>query len=336
MPKKGRVPAVVRPGPRRPSTRWAEERRSELLLIGLGAAVVLAAAIIAIFGYYQTQIRPKGETVLKVGERSFSLQYMEERLRYDIRNGAAIYSADPIRAPDRLVEEIEGEELMRQGAPEKGLDLSEEAIDAEIRKQKNVPSNADRNAFAAAYREAVRSSGLSTDAYRDVIAAGLAQTAVQAMFEEQAPKTAEQVHFRVIMVATEDEGQAALDRLRNGEDFAVVAQQVSQHAASRDKGGEQDWLPRGVLEPALDDALFSLEIGQISDVITGQNALFIVQVEERQADRETTPDQQSLLASTAMSDWLSQLRERLGVATTLDNDKRSSILKVLQSETSGG
>jgi len=335
LPKKGRVPPVVRPGPRRPSTRWAEERRSELLLIGLGAAVILVAAIIAVFGYYQTQIRPKGETVLKVGERSFSLRYMEQRLRYDIRNGASIYSADPIRAPDRLVEEIEGEELMRQGAPEKGVDLSEEAIDAEIRRQENVPSNADRNAFAAAYREAVRSSGLSTDAYRDVIAADLAGAALQTTFEEQAPKTSEQVHFRVIMVATEDEANAALERLRNGEDFAVVAQQVSQHAASRDKGGEQDWIPRGVLEPALDDALFTLEIGQISDVIAGESALFIVQVIERQADRETTPEQLSLLANTAFQVWLSQLRERLGVVATLDNDKRNSILEVLQSEIGG-
>lgn len=304
--------------------------------MGFGAAVVLTAAIIAVFGYYQTQIRPKGEAVLKVGERSFSLRYMEQRLRYDIRNGSTVYSADPVRAPDRLVDEIAGEELVRQGAPEKGIDLSENAIDAEIRKRENVPTNADQSAFAAAYREAVRSSGLSTDAYRDVIAADLAQTAVSVMFTEQAPKTAEQVRFRVILVGTEDEAKAALDRLRNGEDFAVVAQQVSQHAASRDKGGEQDWIPRGVLEPALDDALFSLEIGQISDVITGETALFIVQVEERQADRQTTADQQALLANAAMQEWLKQLRERLGVAVTLDNDKRGDILKVLQSEASGG
>jgi peptidyl-prolyl cis-trans isomerase C len=336
LPKKPRVPPVVRPGMRRPSTRWTGERRNDLLLMGLGVAVVLAVGFIAVFGYYQTQIRPKGETVLKVGERSFSLRYMEQRLRYDIRNGSAMYSSDPAGAPDRLVEEVEVEELMRQGAPEKGVDLSDEAIDAEIRAQENVSANADRNTFAAAYREAVRSSGLSTNAYRDVIAAGVAQTALQAMFQAQAPKTAEQVRFRVIMVGTEDEAKAALDRLRNGEDFAVVAQQVSQHAASRDNGGEMDWLPRGVLEPALDDALFSLDIGQISDIITGQNALFIVQVEERQADRETTPDQQSLLANTAMQNWLSDLKDRLGVAITLDNDKRSDILSVLQSETSGG
>jgi parvulin-like peptidyl-prolyl isomerase len=305
-------------------------------VIALGAAVVAAVVVIAIFGYYQTQIRPEGETVLKVGDRSFSLDYFERRLRYDIREGNTIYEANPSQATTLLLNEIETEELMRQGAPEKGVDLSEEAIDAEIRSQENVPANADRNAFAAYYREAVRSSGLTTEGYRDVIAAGIAQNAIQLMFQEQAPKTADQVRFRVIVLSTEDEAQAALDRLRNGEDFATVASELSQHEASRQKGGEQDWTPRGVLESALDEALFSLEVGQISDIITGQSALFIVQVLERQDQRETTDSQQSLLASQAQHEWLSQLRDRVGVATSLNDDQRNSILEVLQSEVQRG
>jgi parvulin-like peptidyl-prolyl isomerase len=336
LPKRKRVPPVVRPSPRRQPARWREERRSELLVIALGAAVVLAVAVIALFGYYQTQIRPKGETVVKVGDRSFSLNYLERRLRYDIGNGSALYSADPVRAPDRLVDEIGQEELMRQGAPEQGVDLSEDAIDAEIRNQESVPASADRNAFAAAYRQAVHDSGLSTDGYRDVIAAGLAQQALQAKFTEEAPQATDQVRFRVILLATEDDAKAALDRLRNGDDFAAVAKEVSQHAASRDNGGEQDWTPRGVLDPALDEALFSLDIGQISDVIAGQSAYYIVQVEERASQRETTPEQRSALGAQDMTNWLSQLRDSIGVTVNLDNDNRNSILKVLQSEMAKG
>ena len=336
MPKRKRVPPVIRPGSRKPTTRWDEERRGQLVVIALGAAVVIAVALIAIFGYCQTQVRPKGETVLQVGNRSFSLDYLERRLRYDIREGNTTYQANPSQATTLLLNEIGTEELMRQGAPEKGVDLSEEAIDAEIRRQENVPANADRNTFAIAYREAVRSSGLSTEGYRDVIAADIAQNAIQPMFEEQAPKTADQVRFRVIVLATEDEAQAALDRLRNGEDFATVAREVSQHAASREQGGEQDWTPRGVLEPVLDEPLFSLEVGQISDIITGQSALFIVQVLERQAQRETTDSQRSLLANQALQEWLNQLRDRLGVTTSLSDEQRNSILKVLQSEAERG
>jgi parvulin-like peptidyl-prolyl isomerase len=300
--------------------------------LALGAAVVIAVALIAVFGYYQTQVRPKGESVLQVGNRSFSLDYFERRLRYDIREGSSLYSSNPTQAPTILLNEIETEELMRQGAPEKGVDLSDEAIDAEIRNQEDVPANADRNTFAVFYREAVRSSGLTTEGYRDVIAADIAQNAIQPMFQQQAPATADQVRFRVIVLTIESDAQAALQRLKNGEDFATVASEVSEHEASRQQGGEQDWTPRGILEPALEEALFSLEVGQISDIITGQNALFIVQVEEKQAQRETTDTQKSLLASQAQQQWLSQLRDSVGVTTSLSNAQTNSLLKVLQSE----
>jgi foldase protein PrsA len=300
--------------------------------MALGAAVVIAVAAIAIFGYYQTKIRPKGEAVLRVGDRSFSFDYLERRLRYDIREGNTTYAASLSQATSLLLNEIGQEELMRQGAPEKGVDLSDEAIDAEIRSQENVPDDADQKTFATAYRKAVRESGLSTEAYRDVIAAGMAATAIQSKFGEEAPKTEDQVRFRAIVLTTEDDAKATLERLRNGEDFATVAGEVSLDTASRENGGEVDWTPRGVVDSALDQALFSLEIGQISDIITGQTALFIVQVLERQDQRETTDSQRTILANRAEQEWLSQLEERLGVATSLSDAQRNSLLEVVQSE----
>jgi peptidyl-prolyl cis-trans isomerase SurA len=336
LPKRRRVPPVIRPGSRKTTGRWDEERRSQLLVMALGAVVVIAVAGIAVFGYYQTQIRPKGETVLQVGDRSFNLDYVERRLRYDISQGNTTYEASPSQAASLLLDEIGKEELMRQGAPEKGVDLSEEAVDAEIRSRENVAADADQNTFAAAYRKAVRDSGLSTKGYRDVVAADMANKALESMFQEQAPKTADQVRFRVIVLATEDDAKAALQRLQNGEDFATVAQEVSLDSTSSANGGEVDWTVRGLLDPALDEALFSLDIGQISDIITGQNGLFIVQVEERQEQRETTSSQQVQLGDKALQDWLSQLGDSLGVATSLNDSQRASILKVLQSEASKG
>ncbi len=332
MRKRKRVPPVVRPSPRRPSTRWDEERRTQRLVFGLGGLVVIVVAAIAAFGYYQTEIRPKGETVVQVGDRSFSLQYLERRVRYDIREGNTTYAANLAQAAQLLVDEIGREELMRQGAPEKGVDLSDGVIDAEIASREGVPTNADRNTFAEAYRKAVRSSGLSTQGYRDVIAADLAGEAVQTKFEEGAAETAEQVRFRAIVLATEEDAQAALDRIHNGEDFAVVAQEVSLDTASAGQGGEHDWIIQGVTDPALDEALFSLEVGQLSEVITGQNAFFIVEVLEKAADRETTDAQRSSLASQAKEEWLADLGERLGVTISLDADKQGSIIEAVQSE----
>jgi parvulin-like peptidyl-prolyl isomerase len=332
LPKRRRVPPVIRPGSRKPKSRWDQERRSQLLVMALSAAVVIAVAAIGIFGYYQTQVRPKGETVLRVGDRSFSYDYVERRLRYDIRQGNTTYAANLSQAPTLLLSEIGQEELMRQGAPDKGVDLSEEAIDAEIRKRESVPDDADQKTFATAYRKAVQDSGLSTEAYRDVIAASIVKTAVQSKFTEEAPKTADQVRFRAIVLTSEDDAKAALDRLHNGEDFATVASEVSLDTASAQNGGEVDWTPRGLVDPALDQALFSLEIGQISDIITGQTALFIVQVEERQDQRDVTDTQRSILASKAQQEWLSQLQQSLGVATSLSDAQSTSLQKVVQSE----
>jgi foldase protein PrsA len=304
--------------------------------MGLGAAVVVAAALIAIFGYYQTKVRPKGEAVLEVGGRSFSLDYFERRLRYDINQGNTTYAANPTSAPDVLLNEIATEELMRQGASEKGVDLSDEAIDAQIRTKESVPANADRNTFAAFYREAVRSSGLTTQGYRDIIAADIVKNAVQPMFQQQVPATVDQVRFRAIVLSTESDAQAALQRLKNGEDFAAVAKDVSLDTSSKDNGGEQDWTPRGVVDPALDQALFSLDIGQLSDVITGTSAFYIVQVEERQDQRETTDSQKTLLANQAQQQWLNDLRDRVGVTVSLSTDQRNTLVAVLQSETKTG
>jgi hypothetical protein len=337
LPKRSRVPPVIRPGSRKPTTRWDEERRSQLLVIGLGASVIVVVALIALFGYYQTKIRPKGETVLAVGTRSFSLDYMERRLRYDFSQGTgSVYTSDPTNAATNLMNEVENEELLRQGAPEKGVDVSDAAIDAEIRTRQSVPANADLNTFAAAYRQAVLDSGLSTQGYRDVVAADIANKAIQAMFLADAPKTADQVRFRIIVSSTEDKAKAALQRLQNGEDFAAVATAVSEHAASAKQGGEQDWTPRGILEPVLDQPLFSLDIGKFSDIIAGTSAYFIVLVEERQDQRETTDTQKSALASQAQGVWLKGLADSLAVATTLSDSQRASILSIVQSQVQPG
>ena len=178
----------------------------------------------------------------------------------------------------------------------------------------------------------MRESGLSTEGYRDVIAAGLAQDALSAKFVEEAPKNADQVRFRVIALSIEDDAKTTLDRLRNGEDFAVVAQEVSEDTGSSEQGGERDWTPRGILEPVLEEALFSLEIGQTSEIIPGEAAYFIVQVLERQDQRETTTEQQSALGTQALTEWLRGLRDSIGVTVKLDNDQRGSILEALQSE----
>jgi parvulin-like peptidyl-prolyl isomerase len=54
---------------------------------------------------------------------------------------------------------------------------------------------------------------------------------------------------RHILVETQGLAQAALDRLRGGEPFAVVARALSQDTGSKEKGGELGWAPANSYTP---------------------------------------------------------------------------------------
>lgn len=76
------------------------------------------------------------------------------------------------------------------------------------------------------------------------------------------------------------EGERVLARLRAGEDFARVAREVSKGPSAAD-GGDLGWLRRGTIQPALEDAAFGLEPGQLSGLVRAGPGLHVVKVEER-------------------------------------------------------
>lgn len=76
--------------------------------------------------------------------------------------------------------------------------------------------------------------------------------------------------------------EAALTRIKAGEDFAKVADEVSDDAR-RFKGGDRGWVENkdADLRRELREFVFSSPAGSVSDVIALPGAVFIVKVEER-------------------------------------------------------
>ncbi len=91
----------------------------------------------------------------------------------------------------------------------------------------------------------------------------------------QKPET--EVHARHILVATEDDAQAALKRLKAGEDFAKVAKDVSKDPGS--EGGDLGWFTKDRMVPEFAEAAFKLETGQVSDPVKSQFGWHIIKVE---------------------------------------------------------
>jgi peptidyl-prolyl cis-trans isomerase C len=90
-------------------------------------------------------------------------------------------------------------------------------------------------------------------------------------------KPEEEIHARHILVANEADAQAALKRLKAGEDFAKVAKEVSKDPGA--EGGDLGWFTRERMVPEFADAAFKLQQGQLSDPVKSQFGWHIIQVE---------------------------------------------------------
>src|SRR5262249_21225871 len=78
------------------------------------------------------------------------------------------------------------------------------------------------------------------------------------------------------------EALALLEKLRKGEDFAALARKESDGpAASRNQGGLMETSPGGYGVPAVNEALETLPLGQLSGVIEAPDGFHIVKVERR-------------------------------------------------------
>ena len=102
---------------------------------------------------------------------------------------------------------------------------------------------------------------------------------------------AQHILFQLASGATEEQRstvhQRATDvliRARAGEDFAVLADTHSEGSAAGE-GGDLGFFSRGVLEPALEEAAFELNPGEISDLVETSLGLHIVRVEEKRDER---------------------------------------------------
>ncbi len=75
--------------------------------------------------------------------------------------------------------------------------------------------------------------------------------------------------------------QGVLDDLRGGADFAAAAAEHSEDEGTAEAGGDLGFFPRGRMMRPLEEATFSLPIGELSDPVRTELGFHILRVEER-------------------------------------------------------
>ena len=157
-----------------------------------------------------------------------------------------------------------------------------------------------------------KSTGLDEAGYRRLVETGLLRDKLLADITKGDKPFQEQVWFRDIVVATQADADAVVKRLKAGEDFGKVAAAVSLDTNTKDKGGDLGWQSKDSIATnmtaPLADAIFALQVGQISDPIKGDSGFHIIQVighENRPlTDQEFTQDKQ-----TKLTTFLKSLRD---------------------------
>jgi peptidyl-prolyl cis-trans isomerase D len=81
------------------------------------------------------------------------------------------------------------------------------------------------------------------------------------------------------------EARQVYDELQAGADFAELAQAHSRDTGSAEQGGDLGWFGPGEMTPAIDSAVFELDVGEISEPVLSEHGYHIIKLEEKQGER---------------------------------------------------
>ncbi len=120
-------------------------------------------------------------------------------------------------------------------------------------------------------------------------------------------------HIQAILLGSEQQAQAVRVRLEAGEDFATLADELSQYGASG-SGGDLGWVANGMLGSAVDDFIFSAELETLSepirdDTVTTTGGCWLLKVLDEDGNRELSEEDRDLLKTAALNDWVASLWE---------------------------
>lgn len=134
--------------------------------------------------------------------------------------------------------------------------------------------------------------------------------------------TKEQVYLYNILVETEEVAQDILEKLKAGGDFIEIAKEKST-GPSAAQGGDLGYVSKGDLIPEIENVVFALEIGNISDIIKSEYGFHILKVTDKKPEvlktfEEVKEEIVQTLLSTKQKEAFDNLLEELKSQVTIE------------------
>ncbi len=298
--------AIAQPQVRHRRKPADAERTTRLLIIGGVIAMVVFAVGLIAFGWYQTQIKPLGKTVLEVGTIKFSLGHLERRMELMNSESSFYQGQNVFLLADDTMEQLKTEALILQGASELNLSITDEEFATEIKDLGGVSEDAEADVYAAAFKTQVDESGLKESEFSQMIKADLLEKDIFDYFKFVVPGSEAQVKADYIVVDTDAKAEEAVTRIRAGEDFTAVGEDIEDA-----QPGTLDWTPRGgsvFLPEEVESYLFDeAEINAVGDPITVGGGIYVVRVTGREPNRVLDDRGREIAAQRDFRAWVDGL-----------------------------
>lgn len=196
---------------------------------------------------------------------------------------------------DKILNEMIVNMLLLDAAQKENTAVSEEEIAAEIDNYK-VYFNSDEE-----YLQFLTDNNLSEDFLREEIKEyllinnyavskieGLKPTdeELNTLFNDL--KMNEKVRASHILVDTEDEAKAVIDRINKGENFEDLAKELSKDTGNKDNGGDLDYFAYTDMVQPFSDAAFAMEIGELSAPVKTDYGYHVIKVTDKTVDNAIT------------------------------------------------
>lgn len=312
-------------------------KRAFLLLLMVGALVPSAAG--------ETQLLDRvvavvNDEAITQSELDVLLRPVYEQYKNEYQNEQLIMMLDQAR--QKLLNQLIEDRLVFQEAKTRGIEVNESEIEEQMEElKKSAPT-------LEALEEALKREGLTLSAMRERLKRQsmirdlqemeirskvvVSPTEIETYYQNHPGEfsSQEQIKVRTITVKKNDESrdkgltdeiakvkiEDARKKILSGEDFEKMAQEISEDTHAQN-GGLTDWIHKGEMIPVIDDVIFNMREGELSEIIETPMGYHLFRLEKRKegfkrALDEVRSDIFAILfrekASKRFQDWMQELK----------------------------
>ena len=274
MAKKQKKTEVKRLPTKRQLSRWERQKKLQRMILIAGCVFLVIIVAFVGFGYYDAQVKPFSQKVVKVNDTVIDMNYYLEWL------GVFLRGADATKAPfmaEMALSNIVRNELVMQRAATLGVTVKDVEIEAQLSAQQLPDTRLYRESYAAKV---------------------LTDRLLAVYFDPRVPTTAKQANIQAMFLESADVADEVLSKITNSESFLQLAKRFSAEDFTKEKSGEVGWIVDGLANVAggkfgnslLDDITFSTASGTISKPTYDPSVMkaggyWLVEVIERDKDK---------------------------------------------------